>query len=149
MVGTAWLAPKNRYPTHHSYWAGGAQPGPPGPAGYYPPVQTQDAYGNYYTPPPYTPNAQFTGTTTPDAYYAPPAGPPPGHAGAYEMETQHGRNGNVSVTGSPAPPVPVSTHPTGETTHSYVQSNNPFQPPATPPPARITDIHGNTLPRKE
>ncbi|KAA8909473.1 hypothetical protein FN846DRAFT_610886 [Sphaerosporella brunnea] len=150
MVGTAWLAPKNRYPAHHNYWPGGAEPGPPGPAGYYPPPpQDQGAYhGNYYTPPPYSPNPQFTGTTTTntDAYFAPPPGPPPGHPEAYEMQTQPGRNGSG---GSPAPPVPVDTHPTGESTHSYVQSNNPFQLPATPPPVHVTDIHGNPIPRKE
>ncbi|CCX30463.1 hypothetical protein FPQ18DRAFT_398053 [Pyronema domesticum] len=132
LVGTAWLAPKNQHPQWN------AQPGPSGPSGYYPPPPPGGDYnhGNFYTPPPYTPNPQFTGTT-PDtthagAYYAPPPGPPPVHTTgpAYEMTQQPNHQG-------PAPPVPVNSHPTGTSTHSYVQSNNPFQPPASPPAAHI------------
>ncbi|KAF8250727.1 hypothetical protein K440DRAFT_130014 [Wilcoxina mikolae CBS 423.85] len=147
IVGTGWLAPKNQHPTHHT------MPGPPGPAGYYPPPPPpgQEAYGhygNFYTPPPYTPNPQYTGTTTnstsTNAYYAPPPGPPPAHpiGQSYEL-APHGTSNGVGTPyrgpGSPAPL--VSSHPTGTSTHSYVQSNNPFQPPASPPPAHVTDIH--------
>lgn len=140
MAGTGWLAPKNQHPTHHT------MPGPPGPAGYYPPPPPgQEAYGHYgniYTPPPYTPNPQYTGTTTnstsTNAYYAPPPAHPIGQS--YELAPHNSGNGAAyRGPGSPAPP--VSSHPTGTSTHSYVQSNNPFQPPTSPPPAHVTDIH--------
>lgn len=133
--GTGWLAPKHRFPMHH------AMPGPPGPAGYYPPPPPGQGYnaphGTPYTPPPYMPSPQYTGTTNPDVYYAPPPGPPPAHASgqAFEMAPQ-----NRAPYGGP-PPVPVSSHPTGTSTHSYVQSNNPFQPPASPPAAHVANAH--------
>lgn len=117
--GTGWLAPKSRFV---------AQPGPPGPAGYYPPHQTP------YTPPPYSPYPMYSGTTAAPAnphanYYAPPPGPPPAHT--YRQEYEMHSNPPSSL-----PTVPVSSHPTGS---SYVQTNNPFQPVqiATPPPVHV------------
>jgi hypothetical protein len=117
-IGTGWLVPKRL--ASQNYGAG-APPGPPGPAGYYPPQSHYDPNSAGYPPPapPYTPGPQYTGTT--DAYrpeYFPASG------NNYEMSNYYG---------SAPPPVPVATHPTGASTGSYVQSNNPFQPPPPPP----------------